>query len=296
MAAGIPRPVRIVTGATQGIGRALVRELSQGPGTVVLVGRDPARVREVSADVARRSGAARIETATADLTLLEETNRLADELGERFPVVDALVNNAGAYFARRETTPEGHERTWALNVLAPFLLTHRLLPRIDPHAGRIVNVASAAHLGRRLELDDLEGEQSFRGFRQYGRSKLALILLTYEFAARLGAHGITVNALHPGFVRSGFAQNNGGGTALAIRLAARVFGISPERGARTPLFLVTSPTVAAVSGAYFVRGRPARSSAASYDGPTGEALWSACCRATGLPVDVLPRGSPPAAS
>lgn len=281
------RPVYVVTGATSGIGRALVGELHRRPGTVVVVGKDPERVQRTVAALAAAPGPSGVEGETADLSRLAEVHRLADSLTERFPTLDALVNNAGAYFAHREETIEGHERTWALNVLAPFLLTHRLIAGLAAGNGRVVNVASTAHRGRRLDLEDLEGAGSFRGFRQYGRSKLALVMLTYEFAARLHGRRVTVNALHPGFVRSGFGQNNAGGSALAIRLAARLFGISASRGARTPLYLTTSPEVAPVSGAYFVRERAVRSSRASYDAPVRSRLWEACCRATGIPADAL---------
>lgn len=281
------RPVSVVTGATSGIGRALAGELRRRPGTVVLVGRDPERVAQAVAELDRAAGPARIDGRCADLSRMAEVNRLADDLLGRYPDLQVLVNNAGAYYARREVTVEGHERTWALNVLAPFLLTHRLIARLEARGGRVVNVASWAHRGRRLVLDDLEGARSFRGFRQYGRSKLALIMLTYEFARRLGGRPVTVNALHPGFVRSRFGQNNGGAIAFGLRAAARTVGISATRGARTPLFLSISPAVEGVTGEYFVRGRSVRSSVASYDAITRAQLWEACRRATGIPPDAL---------
>lgn len=289
-----PRPVSIVTGATSGIGRAVAQGLGLRPGTVVVVGRDPDRTAKVVRELEADHGPARFESAVADLARVTEVHRLADELLERFPRMDVLVNNAGAYFARRELTEEGHERTWALNVLAPFLLTHRLLPRLSSDAPtRVVNVASQAHSGHHLDLDDLEGARRFGGYRQYGRSKLALVLLTYAFAERLSPARVTVNALHPGFVRSGFGQNNGGGTALVIRVAARLFGISPAQGARTILYLATSPDVAGVTGRYFSREREVRSTAASYDPETRARLWEACARATGIPVDALAGGPSP---
>ena len=283
-----PRPVYVVTGATSGIGRALVEKLRVRSGTVVAVGRDRGRIDRVVATFQDAGGAARIEGAIADLSRISEVHRLADELLERFPHVDVLVNNAGAFFARREVTEEGHERTWALNVLAPFLLTHRLAPRLIEQAPtRVVNVASAAHERQRLDFDHLEGDRHYRGFRQYGRSKLALVLLTYEFAARLAAARVAVNAMHPGFVRSGFGQNNGGTTALVIRALARAFGITPERGAQTPFYLATAPDITPSTGAYFVREHAVRSSSASYDLAARARVWDACAQATGIPRDAL---------
>lgn len=286
-----PRPVTVVTGGSSGIGRAVAEGLCARPGTVVVVGRDPQRTAKAVSDLRARGGPADVESAVADLSRLAEGHRLADELLERFSELDVLVNNAGAYFARREETEEGHERTWALNVLAPFLLTHRLAPRLVADApARVVNVASAAHRGYHLDLEDLEGRRRYRGFRQYGRSKLALILLTHEFAERLAPARVTVNALHPGFVRSGFGQNNAGGVALAIRVAARLFGIGPARGARTPLLLATSPDVAGTTGAYFVRERAVRSSSPSYDRAAAARVWDHCANATGIPGDALALG------
>lgn len=287
------RPVYVVTGGSSGIGRAVAAGLCARPGTVVVVGRDSVRTASAVSALRDRGGPAGVESLVADLSRLAEVHRLADELLERFPQLDVLVNNAGAYFARREETEEGHERTWALNVLAPFLLIHRLAPRLGADApARVVNVASAAHEGYHLDLEDLEGRHHYRGFRQYGRSKLALVLLSYEFAERLASARVTVNALHPGFVRTGFAQNNAGGIALGIRMAVRLFGIGPARGARTPLFLATSPEVASTTGAYFVRERAVRSSSPSYDRSTRARLWDECAKATGIPGDALAGGVP----
>ena len=209
--------------------------------------------------------------------------RVAAEIAERVPHIDVLVNNAGAVFRRRELTAEGHERTWALNVLSPFLLTDLLLGRLRESApSRVVNVSSAAHHGARIDLADPEAAQRYSGYRQYGASKLALVVLTYELARRLSGSGITVNALHPGFVQTEFGQNNGGGFALAIRVLAFLFAIRPDAGARTSVFLSTSGGVEGVTGHYFVRGRSARSSPVSYDAALRRQLWQSVCAASGV--------------
>jgi NAD(P)-dependent dehydrogenase (short-subunit alcohol dehydrogenase family) len=279
----VPRTV-VITGATSGIGEATARALVPRVETLVLVGRDPVKLAAVARGLGAEPRAARITTHVADLALLADVRRLAGELGDGYPALNVLVNNAGAYYAKREETSEGIERTFALNVLAPFLLTRLLHDRLRAAApSRVVQVASAAHSGTKLELDDLEARRKYSGFGTYGRSKLALILLTHEFARRWTGERVAVNALHPGFVRSGFGQNNGGGMAALIRFFARFSGISPTRGAETPVYLATSPQVEGTTGEYFDRSRAVRSSRESYDEAVARRLWELCSERVGLP-------------
>ncbi|MCI4362202.1 MAG: SDR family NAD(P)-dependent oxidoreductase [Thermoplasmata archaeon] len=274
----------VVTGATSGIGLATAVALRPRVRTLVLVGRDRSKLADAAQALAAGEAGGVVRTHLADLSRLAEVRRLAAELAAAYPAIDVLVNNAGAYFARRELTDEGVERTWALNVLAPYLLTRLLRDPLRAAArARVVNVSSAAHVGAKLDFDDLEASGRYSGFRVYGRSKLALILLTHEFARRSSVDHIAVNALHPGFVRSRFAQNNRGLTALAIRAAAGAFGISPKRGAATPVYLAVSPQVEGTTGAYFVRARAVRSSSVSYDARSAARLWGLCAERVGLP-------------
>ncbi len=275
--------VVVVTGATSGIGERTALGLARTGAQVVLVGRDAGRIERTRARIAGEFPDARLEAAVADLARLAEVRRVAGELGLRHPSIFALVNNAGAVYAHREVTPEGHEATWALNVLAPYLLTHLLAGPLRRGApARVVNVASAAHRGRRLDFEDLEGHRRYSGFRTYGRSKLALLLLTYEFARRWSGSGITVNALHPGYVRTGFGKNTPGAMSGVIRFLDRLFAIPAEEGARTPIYLASSPEVADANGLYFARGRPVPSSRASYDAASAARLWQVCAEQTGV--------------
>jgi NAD(P)-dependent dehydrogenase (short-subunit alcohol dehydrogenase family) len=206
--------------------------------------------------------------------------------------MDVLINNAGAYYSRNEKTREQIERTLALNVLSPFLLTRLLEPSLAAASpSRVVNVASAAHNGAKLHWDDLDNQRKYSGFATYSRSKLALILLTHELARRWAPRRVAVNALHPGFVRSRFGHNNPGATAAVIRLAGRLFGISPERGAETLVYLATSPQVEGVTGEYFVRRRDVRSSRESYDDAAALRLWDLCSARVGLDPGKRRRGS-----
>ncbi|MCI4324760.1 MAG: SDR family oxidoreductase [Thermoplasmata archaeon] len=280
----VPRTV-VVTGATSGIGEATAHALARRVETLVLVGRDAGKLGAVAAALSAEHGGANVRTHVADLSRMVEVRRLAAELRASYPKLEVLVNNAGTYFSRNERTPEGIERTWALNVLSPFLLTRLLRPSLTAAApSRVVNVASAAHSGARLRFDDLENQRRYSGFSTYGRSKLALILLTHAFAERWGPDHISVNALHPGFVRTRFGQDNRGVTAAVIRLAVRSFGISPERGAETSVFLATAPQVEGRTGEYYVRSRAVRSSRESYDAASGLRLWELCSAQVGLPA------------
>ncbi|MCI4329555.1 MAG: SDR family oxidoreductase [Thermoplasmata archaeon] len=277
-----PRTV-VITGATSGIGEAATHALARRATTLVLVGRDPARLATVAASLAAEPGAAAVRTHLADLSRLSEVRRLAGELTQAYPQIEVLVNNAGAYYSRNEKTPEQNERTLALNVLSPFLLTRLLQPSLAAASpSRVLNVASAAHTGAKLRWDDLDNQRKYSGFATYSRSKLALILLTHELARRWAPQRIAVNALHPGFVRTRFGHANPGATAAVIRLMSRLFGISPERGAETPVYLATSPQVEGVTGEYFVRRRAVRSSRESYDDAAALRLWDVCSARTGL--------------
>ncbi len=259
--------VAIVTGATSGIGREVALGLANAGATTVVVGRGVERVRATAREIAEVSGNRSVESlAVSDLAVVGEVRKVARELRDRHPRLSILVNSAGAYYRRRQTTADGLERTFALNVLAPFLLTTELEDALRAGApARVVQVASAAHRGHSVDFADLQSERRYRGFAVYGRSKLELLLLTREFGRRWPAREVAVNAVHPGFVRSGFASNNGRGTAVGFRILGSIFGISTRRGADTPLFVALSPGLAGTSGEYFVRRRPSPGSPASRD-------------------------------
>jgi NAD(P)-dependent dehydrogenase (short-subunit alcohol dehydrogenase family) len=276
--------VCVVTGATSGIGEVTARELTRLGGSVVVVGRSADRCEATLARIRAIVPTGQVRSIQADLSQMAEVRRLAQTLQQDPGRVDVLVNNAGGVFFEHGLTIEGNERTMALNVLAPFLLTRLLEPtlRADQPA-RVVNVASAAHNGVKLDFDDLEGNRGYRGYRMYSRSKLALILLTHEFARRWSGSGVTVNALHPGFVRTRFGHNNPGPSGWTIAFFERIAAISPERGADTVVYLASAPGLESTTGEYFIRRRPHRSSAASYDTDAARRLWEFASLRTQLP-------------
>ena len=277
----------VVTGATNGIGFVTALELARMGATVVMVCRDPARGEAVRARIASTAGNDAIDLLLADLSSLADVNRLADEIRTKYDRLDVLVNNAGAYNRSRAVSRDGYELTFAVNHLAYFALTHRLLDMLKASApARIVNVSSAAHNGAQIRFDDLHAEQGYSGMRAYGQSKLANVLHAYELARRLEGNGVTANALHPGVVRTGFGKNNPGfvGTLFGVaQVIARPFYVSPEKGAETSIHLASSPEVEGVSGKYFVKCKAVASTPLSYDEPTAGRLWDVSEQLTAVP-------------
>jgi retinol dehydrogenase 12 len=272
----------VVTGATDGVGKVTARALAEQGAAVLLVGRNPHKTEEATRQIREQTGNASVDFLLADLSSQKQVRGLAQAIRERCPRLDVLVNNAGGFFGARRETEDGIELTFALNHLAYFLLTNLLLDLLKQSApARIVNVSSEAHQGGRLDFDDPEGRKRFSGWAAYGQSKLANVLFTYALAKRLQGSGVTVNVLHPGFVASNFASGNGWRSAL-MRPFILLLGMNVERGARTQIYLASSPEVEGKSGLYWVKCRPARASAASRDEAAAERLWQISAQMTGL--------------
>jgi NAD(P)-dependent dehydrogenase (short-subunit alcohol dehydrogenase family) len=272
----------VITGATNGIGLAAAAELAARGAQLTLVARSEERAAEAVTRIgARAREDATIEVAFCDLSLQASVRALAAQLLERQPRIDVLVNNAGAIYSGRELSGDGIEMTWAVNHLAPFLLTELLLERLCASApARIVTTSSAAHRGRRLALEDTAGKGS-RGWRRYGETKLANILFTTELARRLQGRGVTANCFHPGLVASGFNRNNGR-LARAAMVAVGPFARSPVEGARTLVWLVDSDAVSAISGGYFADEHLETPSAEAQDAETARVLWERSSAQVGL--------------
>ncbi|MGH6996428.1 MAG: SDR family NAD(P)-dependent oxidoreductase, partial [Stellaceae bacterium] len=240
----------VVTGATAGIGRVACERLAAMGASLALVARDRPRAEALAAALAR-AGAPSVSVHIADLSRLAEVRRVAGELAS-LPRIDVLLNNAGAIFNRREQTTDGFERTFALNHLAYFTLTNLLSDRLKAMTpARVVNVASEAHRGAVLAFDDLQTTRGYSGWFAYKQSKLCNILFTRALARRLAGSGVTINALHPGFVATNFGNNNGGIFRVGVGIAKRFMAIPPADGAKTSVYLVSAPEVANLSGLYF---------------------------------------------
>jgi len=265
--------VCLVTGATDGIGKVSARVLAEMGAKVIIVGRNHEKSAAVLTELKSVSGNESIDLLIADLAVMQEVRDLAEQVIRRYDCLDVLLNNAGGYFAKHEITSDGLEMTFALNHMSYFLLTNKLMELLHSSApSRIVNVSSNAHYGVDIEFDNLNGEQDYKAWKAYQKSKLANVLFTYELLKRVPAD-ITVNCLHPGFVATNFGNNNGGFVSPVLKIAKRISAIDPEEGAKTSIFLCSSPEVEEVSGKYFFKCQPKTSSRESRNMDTAKRLW-----------------------
>ena len=271
----------LVTGGTGGIGRATALGLAAMGAHLAITGRDRGRAEGAAREI-RALGGGPVDVFVADLSSQSEVRRLADEVLQRLSRIDVLVNNVGGYWNTRHVTADGLERTFALNHLAPFLLTGLLLDRLKQSApARVVTVSSGAQAMGRIDFDDLQGERSYSGARAYNQSKLANVMFTYELARRLQANLVTANALHPGVVRTSFGAEDPGGVQRMFVPFMRPFMKAPARGAATSIHLASAPDLEQVTGRYFAGSKPRRSSTRSYDEAAAARLWQVSADLTG---------------
>ena len=273
MSAAVPDmsgKVCVVTGATAGLGKETALALAKMGATVVIVARDAAKASRTADEIEKAAPNAKVDVVLADFASLEAVRAAAREIGARYRAVSVLINNAGVAKKHRTLSADGYELTFAVNHLAPFLFTRELRPLLQTGApARIVNVASAAEAHGPIDFDDLQSEKNYRGFRVYGKTKLMNVLFTYELAQRLANTGVTANCLHPGAVATDLLRQ------LPRWLYAIIspFLLTPEQGAKTQIFLASSPDVEGVSGKYYVRKRAVRTSRRSYNTESQKRLW-----------------------
>jgi retinol dehydrogenase 14 len=272
----------LVTGATGGIGRATALGLAAMGAHLAITGRDRGRTEDAAHQI-RAAGGGQVDAFVADLSAQSQVRRLAAEVLQRLPRIDVLVNNAGGYWNTRHVTADGLERTFALNHLAPFLLTSLLLGRLTQSApARVVTVSSNAQAQGRIDFDDLQAERSYSGARAYNQSKLANVLFTYELARRLPGTSVTANALHPGLVNTSFGAEDPGAVQRLFVPFMRPFMKAPARGAATSIRVASAPGLEHVTGRYFAGGQPRKSSRRSYDQAVAARLWQVSTDLTGL--------------
>jgi retinol dehydrogenase 12 len=252
------RPICLITGATDGIGKVTATALAGKGYAVVLAARDPAKAASVAREIVAVTGNRDVDHLTADLRSLAQLHHLSETFARRYPRLDVLINNAGVIMPQRVMTEDGYETMFQVNYLAQFYLTQLLLDELkkSPQA-RIVNLSSSVYRAGKFEPDNLQSERRFSTIAAYAASKLCVLLFTIELAQRLDPASITANAAHPGIVRTPMLLG-AQGVFRAISYAARPFSLSPEQGAATSVFLASSPEPAYVSGEYFVRSKPRR--------------------------------------
>jgi len=279
--------VCVVTGANSGIGKATALRLAQQGARVAMVCRSEERGASARSEIREQCGHERIDLHLCDLGVQSDVRALGERLTATYDRIDVLVNNAGVFEGTRTETPDGIETTLAVNHLAPFLLTHVLIDRLQDTAqehgeARIVNVASEAHRGVRINFDDIQGEDGYSGLQAYGQSKLGNILFTHELARRLYDTGITANSVHPGVVSTNIFRGSDWFSRVA-RLFQWLYR-SPDTGARGPVYLAASPEMEDVSGQYFKDDEQAHPSVAAFDEKAAARLWRISRELTGMPV------------
>jgi NAD(P)-dependent dehydrogenase (short-subunit alcohol dehydrogenase family) len=267
--------VVLITGGTSGIGKAAATALAGMGARVVVTGRNAARGEKALAEIRRDSGSDDVSLMLADLSRQAEVQRLAEEFRSDHDGLEVLVNNAGLILNKRNTTPEGIEETFAINHLAPFLLTDLLLDILERSTpSRIITVSSEAQKSAAIDFDDLQHARSYSAFKCYGRTKLANVMFTYELAERLEGTGVTANTMHPGAVSTNFGSTGSGPFTLIFR-ALKPFMRSPEKGADTLIWLASAPELEGVSGRYYSDRKEILSHPQSYDPSARQRLWTA---------------------
>ena len=271
----------VITGGTSGIGEVAAVELAKRGARIVVVARDPARAGMSLSKLRQANPSAGHTAHIADLSKLYEMRRVAREIASAAPEIDVLVNNAGALFNTRQVTEDGLEKTFAVNHMAYFVLTNMLLSNLKPGA-RIVSTASDAHRGARLDFDDLQSAKKYSGFAVYGRSKLGNILFNREIARRIEGSGVTANCLHPGFVATRFGDQSGGIVSVAVKIAKPIGAISPEEGAKTIVYLASSPEVEGRSGGYYYKNKLATPTSEAQNDADAKRLWDVSAQLSGM--------------
>jgi retinol dehydrogenase-14 len=276
----------LITGGTGGIGRAAAIGLASLGARVGITGRDRRRAVATASEIVSLSGNPAVDIFVADMSSQGDVRRLAREVLATYPRLDVLVNNVGGFWAHRHVTADGLEHTFAVNHLAPFLLTNLLLERLVASApARIVTVSSAAHSMGKLDFDDLMGERNYSGQRAYNQSKLGNVMFTYELARRLAGTGVTATTLHPGVTSTGFGAEDAVWVMRPLVALLRPFMKSAARGADTAVYLASGVGADGLTGMYFADRRARKSHESTYDMATAARLWQVSADLVGLELD-----------
>jgi len=275
--------VCIVTGSNSGIGKETALALAEMGSKVVMVVRNKERGENARSEIIQQSGNDSVDLMICDMCSMDSIRRFALEFMNRYDRLDVLVNNAGAVFNKRQVTAEGFEMTFAVNYLAPFLLTHELLPLLKKTASsRVINLSSGLHKSAKLDLDDLQSESSYKSMNVYRNTKLMVVMHTYELAHRLKDTGVAVNVVLPGFVATNLGRNTGSMMSRIMFGMMKPFQLSAKEGAETPVYVAASPDVEGVTGKCFAKKEIVETSETSYDTELQKQLWDVTTHLLGL--------------
>lgn len=278
----------LITGASDGIGKATALQLATMGASVIGIGRNPDKIAATLAALNATPGVGEVTMLRADLSSMQEVRTLAATIKHHHPRIDVLINNAGGFFPTRHTTADGYEMTFALDHLAPFLLTNLLLDTLVASRARVITLSSAMHMLGRINFDDLHyAHRRYSGIFAYSQAKLANILFATELARRTAGSGVTSNLVHPGLVRSSIGSAERSLTTIGLAWAMRLRGISPEEGAATSVYLASSPEVAQITGGYFVRCKQIAPIQHALDQSIAGRLWRVSAEMVDLPRDLV---------
>jgi len=274
----------IVTGSNSGIGKETVLALAKMNATIVMVVRNKTRGEKAQTEIINQTGNKNIDLMICDLSAMDSIRRFAEEFKKIYARLDVLINNAGAVFNKRQVTPEGFERTLAVDYFAPFLLTHELLSLLKSSApSRIINVSSGLAKKSKVDIEDLQSEKNYSGMKVYSKTKLMLMLYTYELARRLEGTGVTANVLMPGFVATNLGKNSGSLRSSIMFRFVRPMQISAKKGAETSVYLASSENIKAASGKCFSKKKIVTTCPESYNEELQKLLWNKTQSLLGLP-------------
>jgi NAD(P)-dependent dehydrogenase (short-subunit alcohol dehydrogenase family) len=275
--------VCVVTGSNSGIGKETALALAEMGATVVMVVRNQEKGQKALEEIEAKTGNRSVSLMVCDMSSMASIRVFASDLKKRYDHLDVLVNNAGAEFVKRQLTAEGFEQTFAVDYLAPFLLTHELLDLLKAGApSRIINVSSGLAKNGKVDFDDLQNERNYKGMQAYSNAKLMLMMFTYELSRRLAGTGVTVNVLMPGFVATNLGKNSGSlGSAIMFTMV-RPMQISAKKGAETSVYLATADEVKDVSGKCFSKKKEIETCPVSYDQKAQQRLWNETIRLLAL--------------
>ena len=275
--------VCVVTGSNSGIGKETAFALAEMGATVIMVVRSQEKGKAVLDEIVSKTGNNFVSLMNCDMSSMASVRDFAAEFKKKYDRLDVLINNAGAEYVKRQVTSEGFERTFAVNYLAPFLLTYQLLDLLKASApSRIVNVSSGLAKNGRVNFDDLQNQNSYKGMQAYSNAKLMLMMFTYELSRKLEGTGVTVNVLMPGFVATNLGKNSGSLSSAIMFTLVRPMQISAKKGAETSVYLASSDEVKEVTGKCFSKSKEVETCPASYDREAQERLWNETVRILGL--------------